>query len=110
MVLIDGVATRSCVTSARAAVGKKIITIEGLEKNGRLHAVQEAFLEAEAMQCGYCTSGMIMSAAALLGKKANPTREEIVRSMDGNICRCGVYLRIIAAIEKAGRAAKEGAR
>ena len=98
-VLIDGVATRSCVTPVERPAGKQITTIEGLEKNGRLHPLQEAFLKADAMQCGYCTSGMIMSAAGLLKEKPSPTRNEIIASMDRNICRCGTYERIIAAIQ-----------
>lgn len=102
-VLIDGVATRSCVTKVSSAAGKRIVTIEGLEKNGRLHPVQEAFLEAGQMQCGYCTSGMIMSATALLQKSPSPTDQQILRAMEGNICRCGTYLRIVEAIKKAAR-------
>src|SRR4029453_11317408 len=86
-VLIDGQATRSCVTRLNAVSGKKITTIEGLERNGRLHPVQEAFLEAEALQCGFCTPGMIMSSCALLRTNANPSEQDIVRFMEGNICR-----------------------
>jgi isoquinoline 1-oxidoreductase subunit alpha len=100
-VLIDGAATRSCVTSVDRAAGKNITTIEGLEKDGRLHPVQEAFLKADAMQCGYCTSGMIMSAVALLAQNPHPTREEIIQHMTGNVCRCCVYQRIVAAIQMA---------
>jgi len=100
-VLIDGVATRSCVTKVSSAAGKRILTIEGLEKNGRLHPVQEAFLEAGQMQCGYCTAGMIMSATALLQKTKNPNDQQILRAMEGNICRCGTYTRIVQAIKKA---------
>src|SRR4030095_3621162 len=92
-VLIDGQATRSCVTRLSAAAGKKITTIEGIEKNGRLHPLQEAFLEADALQCGYCTPGMIISGVALLSKNANPSEQEIVRFMEGNVCRCGTYPR-----------------
>ena len=80
---------------------KKITTIEGLEQNGRLHPLQESFLEIGAMQCAYCTSGMIMAGVALLKRTPNPTEQEIVRSMEGNICRCGTYRRIIAAIKRA---------
>jgi aerobic-type carbon monoxide dehydrogenase small subunit (CoxS/CutS family) len=108
-VLIDGVPTRSCVTAVKDAAGKEITTIEGLEQNGRLHPLQEAFLESGAMQCGYCTCGMIMAGAALLRRNANPTHREIVRAMDGNICRCGVYQRIVAAVAKAAKAGKEAA-
>jgi aerobic-type carbon monoxide dehydrogenase small subunit (CoxS/CutS family) len=102
-VLIDGKATRSCITTAAAAGGKQIITIEGLERNGALHPVQEAFLAHDAMQCGYCTSGMIMSGVSLLSQNAKPTRQEINRGMEGNVCRCGTYPRIVLAIEMASR-------
>ena len=95
-VLLDGQPMRSCITPVRAAAGKQITTIEGIQ-----HPLQDAFLDQDAMQCGYCTSGMIVSGVALLKKNAHPTREEIVRHMNGNICRCGTYLRIIAAIQKA---------
>jgi aerobic-type carbon monoxide dehydrogenase small subunit (CoxS/CutS family) len=98
-VLIDGQPTRSCITQVGRAVGKQITTIEGLEKDGKLHPLQEAFIKADAMQCAYCTSGMIMSASALLAKTARPTREQIVDGMNRNICRCGVYQRIIEAIQ-----------
>ena len=100
-VLIDGQQTRSCVTPVGKVVNKQITTIEGLEKDGQLHPVQEAFLQADAMQCGYCTPGMIMASVALLNKNSRPTREQIVQHMDRNICRCGTYLRIIAAIQMA---------
>jgi aerobic-type carbon monoxide dehydrogenase small subunit (CoxS/CutS family) len=109
-VLIDGVATRSCITNVGAAAGRRITTIEGLERNGRLHPLQEAFLEADAMQCGYCTPGMIMSGVALLGKNLNASEQEIIRAMEGNICRCGAYPRIVAAIRKASQAIKGGGR
>jgi aerobic-type carbon monoxide dehydrogenase small subunit (CoxS/CutS family) len=98
-VLIDGQPTRSCITQVGRVAGKQIMTIEGLEKDGRLHPLQEAFLKADAMQCAYCTSGMIMSSAGLLSKNPHPSRDEIVKGMNGNICRCGTYQRIIAAIE-----------
>ena len=109
-VLIDGQATRSCITKLGAATGKKIATIESLEKNGRLHPLQEAFIEADAFQCAYCTSGMIMSGVALLSKNPNPNEQEIVRSMEGNICRCGTYPRIVIAIRKAAQSMKGGGR
>src|SRR6266536_1820049 len=105
-VLIDGQATRSCITKIGAAAGKKITTIEGIEKNGRLHPLQEAFLEADALQCGYCTPGMIMSSVALLSKNPNPSEQEIVRFMEGNVCRCGTYPRIVTAIRKAAHTMK----
>ena len=100
-VLIDGQPLRSCITQVGRAAGKQITTIEGLEKDGRLHPLQEAFIKADAMQCAYCTSGMIMSASALLAKTPKPSREDIVRGMNGNICRCGTYPRIRAAIKQA---------
>jgi aerobic-type carbon monoxide dehydrogenase small subunit (CoxS/CutS family) len=109
-VLIDGQATRSCITRVGAAAGKRIATIESLEKTGRLHPLQEAFLEADAFQCAYCTSGMIMSGVALLSKNPNPDEQEIVRFMEGNICRCGTYPRIVTAIRKAAQSMKGGGR
>ncbi|HYV04728.1 MAG TPA: (2Fe-2S)-binding protein [Blastocatellia bacterium] len=109
-VLIDGQATRSCITTVGSAAGKKITTIEGLEKNGRLHPLQQAFLDADALQCGYCTPGMIMSGVALLAKNTSPSDQEIVRFMEGNICRCGTYPRIVTAIRKAAQSIKGGGR
>ncbi len=97
-VWLDGRPVRSCRTIATSAVGKKITTIEGLANHGELHPVQRAFLEKEAFQCGYCTSGMIMSAAALLNTKPHPTESEIQHSLNGNVCRCGTYPRIVAAV------------
>jgi aerobic-type carbon monoxide dehydrogenase small subunit (CoxS/CutS family) len=102
-VLLDGRPARACRTPVSQAVGKKIMTIEGLEQNGQLHPVQAAFLEHEAFQCGYCTSGMIMSAVALVSTNPNPTDDDIVRQMNGNVCRCGTYPRIVAAVKQAGR-------
>ena len=98
-VLIDGVAIRSCVTRVSAAAGKQITTIEGLSQNGKLHPLQEAFIEAEALQCGYCTPGMILASAALLKKTPQPTESEIRTSLEGNVCRCGTYPRIIVAVK-----------
>ncbi len=100
-VLLDGKPVRSCLTPVSAALGKKITTIEGLERNGQLHPVQESFLHEEAFQCGYCTPGMIMSAVALLQETPNPNEQEIVRRMNGNVCRCGTYPRIVAAVRMA---------
>jgi len=100
-VLIDGVATRSCNLPVSAVGGRSITTIEGLSRNGRLHPVQRGFLEADALQCGYCTGGMILAGVALLRRNPEPTEEEIVRGMNGNVCRCGTYRRIIAAIRSA---------
>ena len=102
-VLLDGEAVRSCITPVSKAAGKRITTIEGLESDGRLHPLQEAFLETGAMQCGYCTSGMIMSGVSLLAKSAQPTESEIVHGMQGNICRCGTYPRIVAAVRIAAK-------
>jgi aerobic-type carbon monoxide dehydrogenase small subunit (CoxS/CutS family) len=100
-VLVDGVPMRSCITSTGTLRGKQITTIEGLESGGRLHPLQEAFLETQAMQCAFCTSGMIMAGVALLKKNPNPSDAEIARQMEGNICRCCTYPRIIAAIHLA---------
>jgi len=102
-VLLDGSPVRSCITRVSEAAGKRITTIEGLEREGRLHPLQEAFLETGAMQCGYCTPGMIMSGVSLLGKNAAPTEAEIIHGMQGNICRCGTYPRIVAAVRLAAR-------
>jgi aerobic-type carbon monoxide dehydrogenase small subunit (CoxS/CutS family) len=107
-VLIDGQPTRSCVTRVGAVQGKQIRTIEGLAPDGKLHPLQEAFLQAGALQCGYCTPGMIMSAAGLLTQEPQPSREDIIRFMGGNICRCGTYARIVAAIEQAAKVWKGG--
>jgi aerobic-type carbon monoxide dehydrogenase small subunit (CoxS/CutS family) len=112
-VLVDGRAVRSCLTQAASVEGKQITTVEGLERNGDLHPLQEAFLAVDAMQCGYCTAGMIMSGVGLLKKTPNPTDAEILRAMEGNLCRCGTYPRIVAAIRQAAnvdKAAKGGAR
>jgi len=100
-VLMDGERVLSCVTSAAEAANKSITTIEGLAKGERLGPVQEAFLEAGAMQCGYCTPGMIMTAAALLEKNAKPTDDEIAAAMNGNICRCNGYPKIANAVHRA---------
>src|SRR5437870_8586929 len=105
-VLIDGQSTRSCVTRVGGVQGKQVRTIEGLATGDKLHPLQEAFLEAGALQCGYCTPGMIMAAAALLADKPDPTREEIVRGLNGNICRCGTYGRIVLAVQHAAKAMK----
>jgi nicotinate dehydrogenase subunit A len=103
-VLIDGKAQRSCITKVGTVGNKKITTIEGIASGDQLHPVQQAFLDEGAMQCAYCTSGMIMSAVALLRTNSAPKESEIIDFMDGNICRCGTYSRIIRAIQKAGQA------
>jgi aerobic-type carbon monoxide dehydrogenase small subunit (CoxS/CutS family) len=102
-VLLDGQPVRSCITRIGTLAGKKVTTIEGLEHDGQLHPVQQAFLDADALQCGYCTPGMILGAVALLDKTPNPSDAEIVRGMNGPICRCGTYPRIVRAIQTASR-------
>jgi aerobic-type carbon monoxide dehydrogenase small subunit (CoxS/CutS family) len=105
-VLVDGTARRSCITRVGTVGDKKITTIEGLATGDRLHPLQQAFLDEAAMQCAYCTSGMIMSAASLLSQNTNPSESEILDFMEGNVCRCGTYPRIVAAIQKAAKTQK----
>lgn len=100
-VLLDGVPAPSCLTPVAAAAGKAVTTIEGLEGESGLHPVQQAFLDEGAMQCGYCTPGMILTAAALLERNPSPSEAEIVEGMNGNLCRCCGYPRIVAAIKRA---------
>lgn len=102
-VLINGTPSRSCITPVSSVVGKEIITIEGLEKNGHLHPVQEAFLKADPFQCSYCAPGMIMSAVALLKNNPSPTEDAIINAMNGNICRCGTYPNIVKTIKLASK-------
>jgi aerobic-type carbon monoxide dehydrogenase small subunit (CoxS/CutS family) len=109
-VLVDGRPTRSCVTKAATVAGRTITTIEGIEENGRLHPVQEAFLQVGAMQCGYCTPGMIVEAVALLRRNGDATEAEIARAMEGHVCRCCTYPRIVRAIQDAARAARVTSR
>jgi len=109
-VVIDGRAVRSCITQIGDCAQKQITTIEGLERDGKLHPLQQAFLDAGALQCGYCTAGMIMNSFALLGKSSSPAPQDIVHAMEGNVCRCGTYQRIASAIGKAAEAMKGGAR
>ena len=99
-VLVDGVPTRSCITPVSTLLHKKITTIEGLERDGKLHPVQQSFVDVDAFQCAYCAPGMIMSAVALLEKHPDPTEGQIKASMNGNICRCGTYPLIVHAIER----------
>jgi aerobic-type carbon monoxide dehydrogenase small subunit (CoxS/CutS family) len=106
-VLVDGQPTRSCLTKVGSVAGKRIVTIEGLAPEGRLHPLQEAFIEADAMQCGWCIPGMILGAVGLLQRNPHPSEAEIVSGMNGHICRCGTYPRIVAAIQAA---AKRGGR
>ncbi len=102
-VVVDGAALRSCQATLGSVEGKEVTTIEGLERDGKLHALQEAFVEHGALQCGYCTPGMIMNAYALLLKEPRPSREAILAAMERNLCRCGAHQRIVAAIETASR-------
>jgi aerobic-type carbon monoxide dehydrogenase small subunit (CoxS/CutS family) len=106
-VLLGGAPRRSCITPVGDAARQPITTIEGLEKDGRLHPVQQAFLDEDVMQCGYCTSGMIMTAVGLLKVHPHPTDEEIAHFLEGHICRCGTYTRIIAAVRRASKSMQE---
>jgi aerobic-type carbon monoxide dehydrogenase small subunit (CoxS/CutS family) len=106
-VLIGGAPRRSCQIPVRATEGKPVTTIEGLEKDGRLHPVQQAFLDAGAFQCAYCTSGMIMSSVGLLQTNTNPATSEIVQFLQGNVCRCGTHPRIIDAVRAAAKVLQE---
>jgi len=105
-VLVDKEPVRSCQLAMKDVNGKEIITIEGLAKNGNLHALQKAFIKHDSLQCGFCTSGMILNAYGLLLKNPEPTQKEIIESMDGNLCRCGAYGRIIQAIQTASQEMK----
>src|ERR1700745_1608556 len=107
-VLLDGDATRSCLVPASSAANSKIVTIEGIEQVGKLSAVQQAFLDEGAFQCGYCTSGMIVAATALLHDAHNPSDDKILAYMNPNVCRCGTYPRILAAIKRAAQAPAAG--
>lgn len=109
-VLIGGAPRRSCQISVSAAAAKPITTIEGLEKDGHLHSVQQAFLDAGAFQCAYCTSGMVMSSVGLLSTNPHPTSSEIVQALQGNICRCGTHPRIIDAVHQAAKSMQEHGR
>ncbi len=109
-VLVAGQPRRSCITPVGEVAGKAVTTIEGIEQDGQLHPLQEAFLEKEALQCGYCTSGMIMSGVALLRSNPDPTEHQVREFMQGNICRCGTYPRIVEAVRLAARAGKGAAR
>ena len=102
-VIINREPVRSCRVPARDVRGKEVITIEGLEKNGKLHPLQEAFIEHGALQCGFCTSGMIMTAYGLLLKNPKPNRAQIIAGMDNNLCRCAAHKRIVQAIESASK-------
>ena len=107
-VLLNGVPTRSCRLTIGGVGARKVATIESLEEEGRLHPVQQAFLDHDAMQCGYCTSGMVLAGYALLQRNHDPSETEIVRALQGNICRCGTYPRIVAAIREASKTLQGG--
>ncbi len=108
-VLVDGVAVRSCLHHVKDVQGKEVVTIESLEKDGKLHPIQKAFLEHDALQCGFCTPGMILTAFGLLKANPSPTRYQIIRGMEQNLCRCGAHTRILDAIQSAA-AEMKGAR
>lgn len=109
-VLLDGAAVRSCLTALSAAQGKQVTTIEGLESDNRLHPVQQAFLDTDAMQCGYCTVGMILASVGLLKKIPDPSEAQIKSGLQGNVCRCGTYPRIVEAVRLAAKLAKGSAQ
>jgi aerobic-type carbon monoxide dehydrogenase small subunit (CoxS/CutS family) len=102
-VIIDRQVARSCSVEMKEVAGKEVTTIEGLEQNGKLHPLQQAFVQHDALQCGYCTPGMIMNAYGLLLNNPRPSRSQIIEQMEGNLCRCGAHVRIVAAIETAAR-------
>jgi aerobic-type carbon monoxide dehydrogenase small subunit (CoxS/CutS family) len=107
-ILIDNEPMRSCMLPVGEIAGKKVVTIEGLEKKGKLHPVQKAFIEHDALQCGFCTPGMIMTATGLLIKNPSPTRQQIIEGMEENLCRCGAHNRILDAVETAAKEMKGG--
>lgn len=107
-VLVDNKAVRSCQTPLEEVDGKSVLTVEGLSMNGKLHPLQQAFVNADALQCGYCTSGMILNAYSLLMDNPNPSRQEIINGMDDNLCRCGAHTRIIQAIQSAAQELRGG--
>ncbi len=107
-VLIDNEAVRSCMLPVSEVAGKSVVTIEGLAEEGKLHPVQQAFIDHDALQCGYCTPGMILTAVALLKKNDAPTRQEIIDGLEDNLCRCGAHTRIIDAVGDAARVMKGG--
>ncbi len=109
-VLVNGEAVRSCQYPVEDIDGKEVITIEGLAENGNLHTLQEAFVQHDALQCGFCTPGMILNAIGLLVKNPNPTREEIILEMEDNLCRCGAHTRIVQAIQTAARNMSGGSK
>lgn len=108
VVLVDDEPVRSCQTAVSEVSGRRVLTIEGLARESALHPVQQAFLEQQAVQCGFCTPGMILTAYALLLRNSRPSVAQITEALEGNLCRCGAHTRIIAAIQKAAAAGKEG--
>jgi aerobic-type carbon monoxide dehydrogenase small subunit (CoxS/CutS family) len=108
VVLVDDRPVRSCMAQVRSVRGKEVVTIEGLGKSGELHPLQKAFVQHDALQCGFCTPGMILTAYGLLRSKREPSREDIVKDMDRNLCRCGAHTRIIEAIESAAAELRNG--
>jgi aerobic-type carbon monoxide dehydrogenase small subunit (CoxS/CutS family) len=109
-IVVNNKAIRSCQTLLKEVAGKEVLTIEGLERNNKLHPLQKAFVEHEALQCGFCTSGMIMNAYALLMERPSPSEADIIRGMDNNLCRCASYVRIVKAVQTAAQALKGGWR
>lgn len=107
-VLIDGEPARSCMMPVSDVAGRNVVTIEGLEKDGELHPVQQAFIDHDALQCGFCTPGMILTAVGMLEKNPSPSREQIVTGLEENLCRCGAHKRIIEAVEDASNVTREG--
>lgn len=109
-VLVDGRAVRSCVTPVKAVAGRAVVTIEGLARDGELHPLQKAFIAHDALQCGFCTPGMILTAFGLLQRNPNPSREEVIAGMDHNLCRCGAHVRIVEAILTAAAEMRAGGK
>lgn len=109
-VLIDNEPIRSCTVPVSDVAGKKVTTIEGLAANGKLHPVQQAFVDHDALQCGYCTPGMILTSVGFLSKNPSPSRQEIIEGLEDNLCRCGAHLRIVDAVESAAKVMKGGKR
>ena len=107
-VLIDNEPVRSCMMPVSEVAGKSVVTIEGLEADDKLHPLQQAFIDHDALQCGYCTSGMILTAVGLLERNPSPTRDEIISGLEDNLCRCGAHTRIIDAVEEASNVMKGG--
>ena len=109
MVLVDDQPLPACITSVGAVVGRELLTVEGLAEGDRLHPLQQAFLDQEAFQCGYCTPGMLMSGVGLLRRTVEPSRPEIISALQPNLCRCGTYNRIVCAVQQAARSCRSAA-